>query len=396
MSRHRIRNTRHAEHRWDDIDCLDQLRRRDAGRDQFGVANDEGDARRFFVRQPSLLIESVFAVEVAVIAGEHDDRIVECSQLRQRLHETTKALIHGQQHFQSAAHIAVFGSGGRTQRRQRVDATLQGRLVGDWREGVRPSWHHRVGISSSVTRCRNKPLGLRRENSPRAVVLLQHIWMHGLVRQEQHERLRRIGAHKLVDVVGKHIGDIALHFKPSAVNVELGIDGFALTLHGYPARPAGALTVVVPHVPLAEESGLISRSLEWNGKGWQQITGRIARSIVDDPIRVRIRARQDGGAAGAAQRRGGKCIEKSRALAGQLVDIWRFDKRMAGHTDIIPAQIIHQHHYNVWFAHSGRLVAGLTGHCKQQRYERQSLCHQDLARKVRISRGFRTHSLTAL
>ena len=47
----------------------------------FGIAHEQRDADRFFVGQPPLDAQAVLAVEVAVVAGEDDQRVVELARL---------------------------------------------------------------------------------------------------------------------------------------------------------------------------------------------------------------------------------------------------------------------------------------------------------------------------
>ena len=72
------------------------------------------------------------------------------------------------------------------------------------------------------------------------------------------------------------------------------------------------------------------------------MAGGVARGVVDDAVRVGVLASQKRGAARRAERRRGKRVQESRALARQPIDGWRLDERMAGKSEVIPAGVVDQ------------------------------------------------------
>jgi hypothetical protein len=62
---------------------------------------------------------------------------------------------------------------------------------------------------------------------------------------------------------------------------------------------------------------------------------------------VRVLARQDGGAAGGAERRGGERVQETRPFSGELIDVRRFDEGMPGDSYVIPPQVVDQYDDNI-------------------------------------------------
>ena len=71
------------------------------------ISDDERDARGFFVSQAAFLVQSVLAVEVAVVAREDHHRVVELAHLAQRSHDTRETLIDAEQHLEPVADVRI-------------------------------------------------------------------------------------------------------------------------------------------------------------------------------------------------------------------------------------------------------------------------------------------------
>ena len=169
--------------------------------------------------------------------------------------------------------------------------------------------------------------------------------MNRLVRQVREEwPLPRI-LDEPFDVIGEQIGRIAASAHPPAVDVQRRIDGLPLSRHPHPMIETGTRTVIVAHVPLAEERGAIPRALQGCREEGEMIAA--PRGVVDDTVRMRVLARQETGAAGGTERRRRKRVDESDSLAGQPIDVRRFDERVTGGAEIVPAHVVDEHHHDV-------------------------------------------------
>src|SRR5262245_48635344 len=106
-----------------------------------------------------------------------------------------------------------------------------------------------------------------------------------------------------------------------------------------------ARTVVISHVPLAEERRAVAGALELQ---WEY-SETVARSsgVVDDAVGVRILARQKTRPARGAKRRRGEGVRETRPLAREPVHVRRVDERMAGDPHLVPAHVVDEDHDDV-------------------------------------------------
>ena len=103
-------------------------------------------------------------------------------------------------------------------------------------------------------------------------------------------------------VVGQNIRRVALVLPPRPVDVERRVDIGALAAEGDPTVEPGPWVVArAPHVPLADERGLVPGRLEPHGEGRQ--IGRHRGAIVEHLVRMGVETGQDRCAARRAQRR---------------------------------------------------------------------------------------------
>jgi hypothetical protein len=72
-----------------------------------------------------------------------------------------------------------------------------------------------------------------------------------------------------------------------------------------------------------------------------------AIGVVDDPVGVGVEARQETGADGRAEGRGGERVEEPRSFAGQAVDLGCLHEWVAGAADLVPTEIVDEDHDDV-------------------------------------------------
>ena len=69
--------------------------------------------------------------------------------------------------------------------------------------------------------------------------------------------------------------------------------------------------------------------------------------VVEDPMCVRIKSRQKTGPTGRAQRSSHKEIIEGCAFLGNAVDVRRFQQRMSGITELVPALVVSDDKHDV-------------------------------------------------
>ncbi len=225
----------------------------------------------------------------------------------------------------------------------------------------------------------------------------QRVRMDRLVAQIQEERLALVAFlfQPVHGVVGQLIGNIALLRDLLAIHVPHrrfaalhGCIGIAARRIIAPLPPETDPFVkartrrvdVVAHMPLADEGGLVTRLLQIGREKGQPGFRRIR--IVDNAMVARGFARQDGRAAGAAQRRRDHRIGKIGAAPRQPVDIGGSEFRLQKAHAVI-AQVIQQDENHIPrlarrfdLGGTGRLLRGARGQqgrgaCRQHHTRRQ-------------------------
>ena len=77
-------------------------------------------------------------------------------------------------------------------------------------------------------------------------------------------------------------------------------------------------------------------------------------SVVDDAVGVRVLACQKACPARRTEWRRDECVRETRPFAREPVHIRRVDERMPGHSHLIPAHVVDEHHDDVRSARCGR------------------------------------------
>jgi len=215
-----------------DVDVSDQTRDFGAGLDELRVAQEKGDADGF-VKRPAFVAEAVLAPEVAVVAREDEDGVVELFRLFESSENLPYSFVDGYDAAELVPDkfVRTAAAG--------LDV-LHGGLVFEVVGGVGGDFYG-FGFEKVFV-----ALG-GGEGA-----------MDGFVANVGAEGLGAGFFDELGGVIGKDIGDVAGGFGLFSVDVKGGIVVDALTAEGDPAVEAGTGRGIVTHVPLAEEAGFVA------------------------------------------------------------------------------------------------------------------------------------------
>jgi hypothetical protein len=302
-----------------------------------------------------------------MIAGEDDDRIVQHLAFLERCEDAPETVIDREKHLEPPADLLVGRRGLASERRQVPDSPQQ-RGLPEWRlKRARTPRHGATGVSSSVSFSRYEPAGLSGQRHDPPVVSLDDVGMNRFVSKVDEERPAACPLHELLDVVRQQVRHVAGGFDSSSVHIELRIDCLALSRHRDPMIEARTRTVVVTHVPLAEERRQVTGALKLPRKG-RQLMAR-PRRVVDDAVRVGVLAGQKVRPARRAERRRRERVEEPRALTGEPIHVRRVDERMSRRADLVPAEIVDEYDNDVGGATLWRRLPGARGRCQDERCE---------------------------
>jgi hypothetical protein len=114
-----------------------------------------------------------------------------------------------------------------------------------------------------------------------------------------------------------------------------------------PMREAAPRRVVFSHVPLADESRVISGVFETRREGREPMA-HLARIVVGpDLVRARVAPGEKARAGGRAQGCGHESVPEPRPLLGEPVDAGVPDERMARGLERVPPEIVGENHHEV-------------------------------------------------
>ena len=150
-----------------------------------------------------------------------------------------------------------------------------------------------------------------------------------LVGEPQEERgarmraLRQEGVRMPREDVGRVVGALAAEMaRPAVVADAVVVVAGGAQIREPAVEAGGRWGLVVPAIAvqeLADEPGPVTRLAQPHRKGVSRIAkGRISGIVGEDPVIVRVLAREDPGAVGTAERRGGDAIEKTGALVDDV------------------------------------------------------------------------------
>ena len=229
--------------------------------------------------------------------------------------------------------------------------------------------------------------------------------MRCLLADHQHEGLPAcflLLRHPLQRHVGHDRGVVARHHPSAApIKVELGVEVFALALVRHEIVEAGpGLVALFPHVPLADVGGLVAGLLQPAREAVE--IGRVVGEVVGHAVGVGVEAAEDRGPARRAEARCAEHVFKVDAFLGEPVDVGRFQVRMAAAGEGIPANVVAEHHDDVWAIGSVRGTgcgARRNQSAREQHQHRQTVSGQETAhgdglggrgRRERVGRGSET------
>ena len=133
-----------------EVEAQGHLWRRRTRRRQWWIADDKRNADRFFVREPPLFIESVFAIEVSVVAGKHDHRVIQDALALEGGEDPTQTIVDGKQHLQTASDFLIGCGGLRAKWRKLVDLAKERGFPERRPERIRATRHGAANVATAV------------------------------------------------------------------------------------------------------------------------------------------------------------------------------------------------------------------------------------------------------
>jgi hypothetical protein len=308
----------------------------------------------------------VLAVEVALVAREHEDRVVQPAGLLQGLEDPSHSLVDGGEHPLPAANDLIGAAGDRRQRRHAIEGAREGRLAPQVVADVGAPGDRGAGIEPLVARGGDERLG-GGGVAQAAVVALDDVGVNGLVRQVEEEGSSVRPPDERDGPVREDVGDVPGDLRQAAVLEEVGVDALPLAGHRDPGVEARPRLRVVPHVPLPDERGLVARLVHRRRERLQLVAPGAAVGVVDDPVGMGIPARQEAGPAGGARRGDHERVAEPRALARDAVDggCLQVGKRPAA--QLVPPEVVDQDDDEVGRARRRRGGRARRGHGEKDR-----------------------------
>ncbi len=312
------------EERRGDVDVGDQGGDFGARLKELGITDEEGDADGL-VEGPALIAEAVLAPEVAVIACEDEDGVVELFRLFERGEELADTfvdrddaaeLVPDEFVLTAAAGLDFFQGG------------LVFEVIG--------------GVGGDFDGFGFKQILVAFGGGEGAV--------DGFVADICAEGLGTGFFDELGGVVGEDIRDVAGGLGFLAVDVEGGIVVYALAAEGDPAVEAGAGRGVVAHVPFAEVAGFVAARVEEFGEGFEFVAdGGTGEGVADDAMGLDVLAGEETASAGGAEGGGDEGVRELGAFAGDAVDVWCFEEGVAGVAEGVPAHVVDEDEDEIGF-----------------------------------------------
>jgi len=149
--------------------------------------------------------------------------------------------------------------------------------------------------------------------------------------------------HEFDGIIRQFVGDVTFLLHPVSIDIErvVGIRWQVMSLspetHPVVKSWAGRIGFST-HVPLADVGGCVASLLQ---PLWEKTCPlRHESIIVDDPMLVSVKPRQDGSSTGGAERGGHKGILEMDTISRDCVHMWRFQKWMAHEAHRIVTMVI--------------------------------------------------------
>ncbi len=235
-----------------------------------------------------------------------------------------------------ASSVAVAGPSGGRSPIVRISAGLS--------SGGLPKFGRR-GTFAPTSSCRCRSAGTNISPSIGTVLPSSSCRIFGctaLCDRVEEEWFRPRPPHELQRSRVENVGDVAAHRRGSIAFGDLGIEILPLPLEAHPGVEARPARVVVAHVPLADERGLVAGALQQQRKGREAMAGGRSIGVVDDAVRAGVLPGQEAGTRRRAQRRGDETVPEQRPFAREPIDIRRLHHRMAGGAKLVPPQVVHE------------------------------------------------------
>src|SRR4051812_31970387 len=106
-------------------------------------------------------------------------------------------------------------------------------------------------------------------------------------------------------------------------------------------------------MPFADERRFVAGVVQEPRPGDQRMAFATTIDIVNDAVRVRIKAGQKAAPTRRAKRRRSERIAEHRPFLRQAINIRRLDERMADAAQLIEPQIVHQDEDDIWTGRIG-------------------------------------------
>ena len=172
--------------------------------------------------------------------------------------------------------------------------------------------------------------------------MLDHVRVQRFVREKKSEGFVALALDETDCAVREKVGNVAFDSSGRAVLVEIGIGRFALPLHADPIVESRPLSLIVPHMPLAEKSRLVAGRLETLRKRLELVRPRAPIGVVEDAVRMHKLPRQNASPTGRAKRRRRERIQKPSAFPSDPIDMRRLDEWMPISRNIVPPKIVNE------------------------------------------------------
>src|SRR6185369_9314844 len=198
----------------------------------------------------------MFTVEVTIVTCEHNDCVVELSGRLERLQDFANSIFNRQQSSLTLKNCLVRCNRCCTQGRQVPDLTLQRRFSFRRSTVIWPMWNALADKCSFVTSGRYETFSGSKVDA--SIVVLSDFRMNCLVSEVNEKRFVVSAFDELHCIAVKNVSGIARTFDLTAIFVNRRIDVGALSLKTHPTIESWPWLLVVSHVPLADESALVT------------------------------------------------------------------------------------------------------------------------------------------
>src|ERR1700722_2673703 len=252
------------------------------------IADDQWDTNRLFVCEPPLDAEAMFPEEIAFVAGENENCVVQLPGAFERGAHLSNAFVNRLQHTRTVADGLVVRARGRPKGRQVAYLSLECGLAGRCHTGVGAPYPWRAHEQRLVPFRGHELAAVGVADA--SVGKLLRFRVHRLVRKPEAQRLGSRSVEKIHGVFSEKVGGEALPFDALTINVQDRIKICALPSEGDPVVEPGPRGIIDSHVPLPDKRRFVTVGLQGPGNRLQAMAGRAAIGIVGDAVNMCVLA----------------------------------------------------------------------------------------------------------